>query len=115
MTENPYTGELLECTALVCPTTHNVIPFCIVTGQHMVLNDWCICPNSQMPALYSKYVKYLESCDPKDRVDPMLGRPISVQQLRKADDPRACLEKFKAQSSGVDDDDDEDSDDRGLI
>ena len=115
MTENPYTGELLECTALVCPTTHNVIPFCIVTGQHMVLNDWCICPNSQMPALYSKYVKYLESCDPKDRVDPMLGRPISVQQLRKADDPRACLEKFKAQTSGVDDDDDEDSDDRGLI
>ena len=33
---------------------------CVVTGRHMVLDDWCFCPVSKCPALYSEYVKYIE-------------------------------------------------------
>ena len=27
----------------------------------MVISDWCFCPVSKFPALYSEYVKYIES------------------------------------------------------
>lgn len=33
---------------------------CVVTGQHMVEDDWCICPRSRMPALMSHYESYLQ-------------------------------------------------------
>lgn len=33
---------------------------CVVTGQHMVKEDWCICPRSRMPALMSHYESYLQ-------------------------------------------------------
>lgn len=33
---------------------------CIVTGQHMVKEDWCLCPRSRMPALLSHYESYLQ-------------------------------------------------------
>ena len=26
----------------------------------MVIADWCFCPNSKMPALYSEYTRYIE-------------------------------------------------------
>ena len=45
-------------------TTHFVakdaIPMCVVTGQHMVKEDWCLCPRSRMPALMSHYESYLQ-------------------------------------------------------
>ena len=34
---------------------------CVVSGRHMEADDWCICPNSNMPALLSQYHAYLES------------------------------------------------------
>lgn len=33
---------------------------CIVTGRHMVKEDWCTCPRSRMPALLSHYENYLQ-------------------------------------------------------
>lgn len=33
---------------------------CIVSGRHMIKDDWCICPRSRMPALLSQYLSYLE-------------------------------------------------------
>jgi hypothetical protein len=33
---------------------------CIITGKHMLLDDWCFCPISKFPALYSAYVNYIE-------------------------------------------------------
>ena len=47
----PISGELIPQTELVCPTTKADIPYCVVTGRHMELDDWCICPNSRMPQL----------------------------------------------------------------
>lgn len=33
---------------------------CVVTGQHMVKEDWCLCPRSRMPALLSHYESHLQ-------------------------------------------------------
>lgn len=38
----------------------DALPMCVVTGQHMVKEDWCICPRSRMPALMSHYESYLQ-------------------------------------------------------
>jgi len=96
---SPYSGDMLEDFELVCPRTKNQIPFCIVTGRHMVLEDWCICPNSKMPALFSMYVEYLESFDTEEeRVDPVCGRSISVQELKRMEDPTEYLKAFQNNS-----------------
>lgn len=57
----PVSGQLIPATQLECPTTRDALPMCVVTGRHMELNDWCFCPISKCPALYSEYVKYIES------------------------------------------------------
>merc|ERR1719375_1505074 len=56
----PISGLPLDIMELEAPTTKDAIPMCIVTGRHLEVHDWCICPNSNMHALYSEYVKYIE-------------------------------------------------------
>jgi len=56
----PVSGQSIPATQLECPTTRDALPMCVVTGKHMVLEDWCFCPVSKFPALYSEYVRYIE-------------------------------------------------------
>lgn len=56
----PVSGQQIPMTQLECPTTRDALPMCVVTGRHMVLDDWCFCPISKCPALYSEYVRYIE-------------------------------------------------------
>jgi WD repeat-containing protein 19 len=56
----PISKELIPLTELECPTTKDAIPMCVVTGRHMEADNWCTCPVSRMPALYTEYVKYLD-------------------------------------------------------
>jgi WD repeat-containing protein 19 len=56
----PVSGQQIPVTQLECPTTRDALPMCVVTGQHMVLDNWCFCPVSKCPALYSEYVRYIE-------------------------------------------------------
>jgi WD repeat-containing protein 19 len=55
----PISGEMISQTDLECPSTKDHIPMCVCTGRHMEIDDWCFCPVSGMPALYSEYIKYL--------------------------------------------------------
>ncbi|CAM9337531.1 unnamed protein product, partial [Sphacelaria rigidula] len=57
---SPISGVDVPITQLECPTTKDAIPMCVVTGRHMVKEDWCICPRSRMPALLSHYESYLQ-------------------------------------------------------
>merc|ERR1711998_795847 len=91
----PISGQEIPETELICPTTKDDIPYCIVTGKHMVLDDWCICPNSRMPALFSEYVKYLEV----ESVDPMCGKPVRAQDLVKEKDPKPYIKAYNATSN----------------
>jgi hypothetical protein len=100
----PISGQLIAATQLECPTTRDSIPMCIITGKHMLLEDWCFCPASKCPALYSAYVQYIESYPSKDQdgsdskdaddggrrarreqkvaLDPVLGQPVTVNDLK---------------------------------
>jgi hypothetical protein len=73
----------------------------------MILDDWCFCPNSKAPALYSEYIKYIanhtehdnaestgdyETSDSKSNVlrnsgiiplDPVLNKSVHADQIRK--------------------------------
>lgn len=114
LTPCPISSQLIPAYELTCPDTKDAIPMCIVTGRHMVLNDWCFCPVSKFPALYSEYVKYIESDQkaslqkeldenpPQEykggdypdspvrgrsvppTVDPILGQPVTIDDLEQA-------------------------------
>lgn len=91
MAPSPISGEMIPVTELVCSVTKNDIPFCIVSGYHMVAGDWCICPNSRFPALHSKYVRYLQG---QEQVDPILGQPVRATDLIIVDDPSEIIRSY---------------------
>ena len=80
----PISGQLIPLTQLECPTTRDALPMCVVTGRHMLLDDWCFCPVSKSPVLFSAYVKYIEASLAKDgaAVDPVLSQPVALSDLR---------------------------------
>ena len=55
----PVSAQEMPSYALECPTTKDSLPMCAVTGKHMVLSDWCLCPVSKFPVLYSEYLRYV--------------------------------------------------------
>lgn len=122
----PISTQLIPVYDLVCPTTHDAIPMCIITGRHMLMNDWCFCPVSKFPALYSEYVRYidedqkasakkeLENLSTEDReskyereerrripptLDPILKQPVTIDDLEKAslEDIRKYIQKYNNQ------------------
>ncbi|XP_071786835.1 WD repeat-containing protein 19-like isoform X1 [Asterias amurensis] len=83
----PYCKYSLENTELVCPECKNNIPYCVVTGQHMVRDDFASCPNCDFPALHSEFTSLLESEDSC----PMCSERIKSASLRKINDPSMYL------------------------
>ena len=80
---------------------------CVITGKHMLLDDWCFCPNSKAPALYSEYVRYINTSnisatsDGSDSLastaspsgpvtDPIMNKPVSLADLQKAETAEAA-------------------------
>jgi WD repeat-containing protein 19 len=98
MTQSPYTDSPEGCiaaTTLMCPVTQNIIPYCIVTGEHMVKDNWSICHICQFPALYTEFQKLLQT----ETACPMCSEELSPDQITKVDDPSAFLRKFKMLTS----------------
>jgi WD repeat-containing protein 19 len=56
----PFCQNELEDAELDCSKCKNTIPYCIVTGYHMVKHDWSHCPRCQFPALYTHFSAHLE-------------------------------------------------------
>lgn len=92
----PFSGQMIPRSQLECPTTQDEIPMCVVTGWHMEKDDWCICPNSRMPALFSEYQKYIAAEQKANNnsattateiqpvLDPVCAQPITVGLLCKS-------------------------------
>ena len=102
----PVSGQPIPVMQLECPTTRDALPMCIITGRHMVIDDWCFCPNSKFPALLSEYKKYIRSelanqADAEEdgekeeggetngaksvvALDPVFGKPIAETDLKAA-------------------------------
>lgn len=56
----PVSGAMIPVTSLECPTTKDALPMCVVSGNHVVAEDFCLCPRSGFPARFSEYLKYIE-------------------------------------------------------
>ncbi|XP_028973960.2 WD repeat-containing protein 19 [Esox lucius] len=78
----PYCGFQLPQCELLCPGCKNTLPYCIATGQHMVKEDWSICPHCEFPALYSQLIQLLET----ESVCPMCSETVIVDQVKKISD-----------------------------
>lgn len=100
----PISHQMIPTTLLECPTTRDAIPMCIITGRHMLLDDWCFCPRSKFPATLSEYIKYIDmmnrSQDDKDEsqggaVDPILGQPVDLSELVKCTQEEVICIYFK--------------------
>ncbi|CAH8554914.1 unnamed protein product [Schistosoma margrebowiei] len=57
----PSCGSPLLETSLYCTECRSTIPYCVITGYHVVKNDFATCPGCQFPALYSELMKYVEN------------------------------------------------------
>mmetsp|Transcript_13758 Transcript_13758/g.22763 ORF Transcript_13758/g.22763 Transcript_13758/m.22763 type:complete len:1465 (-) Transcript_13758:1902-6296(-) len=103
----PISNQMIAESSLTCPTTRDALPMCIITGKHMLKDDWCFCPNSKFPALYSEYMRFIENeyksalkiaggrdddsqfSSPSRRsaavaMDPILGQNVSISDLTKS-------------------------------
>ncbi|XP_068702093.1 WD repeat-containing protein 19-like [Montipora foliosa] len=84
----PYCDNEIAQTKLDCPECKNTIPYCIITGRHMVKNNWTMCPNCFFPALYSELVSLLES---GESVCPMCSQGIVASEVKLIKDPSQYL------------------------
>ena len=89
LSPSPISGMLMPGMSLTCPLTNKNIPMCILTGRHMELEDWCVCPVSRMPVLFSEYTKFVESEEAAEdsfthcAIDPIFGQKIDLVSLSK--------------------------------
>lgn len=87
---SPYDpSTLVPDTVLECPTTKNVIPYCIATGRHIVLHDLCVCPSCAFPATFSAFTRLIDQTE--EHTCPMCSQPIALATVRKMDEQEASL------------------------
>jgi WD repeat-containing protein 19 len=97
----PVSSQQIPITSLECPTTQEELPMCVVTGRHVEKEDFCVCPNSRMPALRSHYLQYIKTEGAAARtraianeakggepvkgqlevLDPVCGKPVMASEL----------------------------------
>ncbi|CAB3401707.1 unnamed protein product [Caenorhabditis bovis] len=53
----PFCEYSLEESQLTCPNCRNSLPYCVVTGRHIVVDDFCRCSYCHMPAYFSEFKK----------------------------------------------------------
>lgn len=120
----PVSNQMISVTELECPTTRDALPMCVVTGQHMVLDDWCFCPISKCPALYSAYRKYIdvelnlarEEGREQIALDPVLSKQIRITDLSLVtpDEAKKYIQRynnvFEEKKKKKTEDDDEEGD-----
>eukprot|EP00818_Percolomonas_sp_WS_P009034 CAMPEP_0117447486 /NCGR_PEP_ID=MMETSP0759-20121206/6902_1 /TAXON_ID=63605 /ORGANISM="Percolomonas cosmopolitus, Strain WS" /LENGTH=1376 /DNA_ID=CAMNT_0005239827 /DNA_START=113 /DNA_END=4243 /DNA_ORIENTATION=+ len=97
LTPCPYCSFKLPATELNCSSCKNEIPYCIVTGRHMVADDWSMCPKCKFPALCSKYTKLLGL---NDSTCPMCDEKVQVGEVMRVRDVRPILQREKERKSG---------------
>lgn len=81
-TSCPYCSFQLPETALMCPECKNNLPYCIVTGRHIVNDDLTACPKCDFPAIFSEFIKLLET----EENCPMCSEKIIKENLQKVTD-----------------------------
>ncbi|KAF1335623.1 Wd repeat-containing protein 19, partial [Globisporangium splendens] len=89
-------NELAEAD-LDCPHCKNWIPYCIVTGHHMVKDDWTQCPKCALPALFSHLTAHLAT----DSTCPMCEQPLAAQDVTRTPESDVKLSEQVAAGAGT--------------
>jgi hypothetical protein len=91
LSPSPFSGMMIPDMHLTCPEANKSIPMCVLTGRHMEVEDWCFCPISGMPALFSEYLKYMESIGSAEvcGTDPIFGQNVELIHLSKVGETTA--------------------------
>lgn len=87
----PFCKEPLPATQLQCNKCENLLPYCIATGQHMIMEDWGECPHCHFPALYSDFCTLLET----EENCPMCSHALTAGQVVKVPDAESRLRASK--------------------
>ncbi|KAH8876682.1 WD repeat-containing protein 19 [Schistosoma japonicum] len=88
----PSCGSPLLETSLYCTECRSTIPYCVITGYHVVKNDFSICPGCHFPALYSEILKYVENCSTP--ICPMCNTNLSRDTIRRLVDSNQILSQW---------------------
>ncbi|CAD5124243.1 DgyrCDS12539 [Dimorphilus gyrociliatus] len=75
----PFCEFQLPDMELMCPECKNTIPYCIISGKHLIKSDLCACPVCDFPAIETEFRSILEM---EDRC-PMCSEPVLAENLRK--------------------------------
>lgn len=89
----PHCWAPVANSALSCDACKNQIPYCIISGMHMVFNDWSFCPSCRFPALHSVLVKFIE----KSPECPLCQHHILPNAVSKVKDPKPNLQAYMQQ------------------
>ncbi|CAE7550248.1 Wdr19, partial [Symbiodinium sp. KB8] len=92
LTPCPVCTTRIPAYALDCPTCRSHLPYCIVSGKHMVLEDWSSCPTCSWPALHSAFAAYLTKHDEC----PMCSTSVPATTVTLVEDPAAELKRCMA-------------------
>lgn len=68
---------------LSCSTCQNTVPFCIVTGKRMCLDDWTECPHCHFPASLVE----MSTCVAASGKCPLCGHGVEAAGLLPTSDP----------------------------
>ncbi|XP_059172519.1 WD repeat-containing protein 19-like [Physella acuta] len=79
LTPCPFCGFQIPETELLCPDCKNNIPYCIITGRHVLKDDFTACPNCDFPAIYTEFLKMCET----EETCPMCSEKVSQEKIQK--------------------------------
>ncbi|AYU79350.1 wd repeat-containing protein 19 [Leishmania donovani] len=79
----PYCDAPVAETELDCGACKNTIPFCIVTGKHIVKNDYTATPCCGFPATYSALMTRLS----ETLTCPICGTTIDISKVNREAEP----------------------------
>ncbi|KAJ3176549.1 WD repeat-containing protein 19 [Irineochytrium annulatum] len=94
MTPCPFCSNRVPETVLDCIECKNHIPYCIATGRHMTIENWCVCPTCNFPALLPDLKDLVE----KTGQCPMCAQPLFPEQLKPSPNPLELLRGIAAGS-----------------
>jgi WD repeat-containing protein 19 len=81
----PFCNLEIPDYVLDCHHCHNVIPFCLASGRHVISVELSKCPHCNFPAILSEFISYLNSVT--DKNCPMCDEAVDYQLLEKMEDP----------------------------
>lgn len=78
----PYCDSPVQETELDCGDCKNTLPFCVVTGKHIVKSDFAFTPCCGFPCTYSSMLNRLKRCNSC----PTCGSALDVNKIERISD-----------------------------